>query len=145
MLLCSVFVIGSCAGVISYWCCVLRRPCVFENCWLPPSRWQTGRRVVNCNSFRLLLRSVYVIRCYVGVVSYWCCVQARPCVFENYWLPPADGRLVEGLWIVIPLVCYCVLFSQLVLVLVLYHTRSYAALRAADLGWIVGPGYSPGG
>ena len=29
-----------------------------------------------------------------------------------------------------------------------YHfpiTRSYAALRAADLDWIVGPGYSPGG
>ena len=25
------------------------------------------------------------------------------------------------------------------------HTRSYAALRAADLDWIVGPGYSPGG
>ena len=24
-------------------------------------------------------------------------------------------------------------------------TRSYAALRAADLGWIVGPGYSLGG
>ena len=24
-------------------------------------------------------------------------------------------------------------------------TRSYAALRAADLDWIVGPGYSPGG
>ena len=23
-------------------------------------------------------------------------------------------------------------------------TRSYAALRAADLDWIVGPGYSPG-
>ena len=26
-----------------------------------------------------------------------------------------------------------------------YHTRSYAALRAADLDWIVGPGYSSGG
>ena len=25
------------------------------------------------------------------------------------------------------------------------QTRSYAALRAADLGWIVGPGYSSGG
>ena len=25
------------------------------------------------------------------------------------------------------------------------YTRSYAALRAADLDWIVGPGYSPGG
>ena len=25
------------------------------------------------------------------------------------------------------------------------NTRSYAALRAADLDWIVGPGYSPGG
>ena len=25
------------------------------------------------------------------------------------------------------------------------HTRSYAALRAADLDWIVGPGYSFGG
>ena len=27
----------------------------------------------------------------------------------------------------------------------LIYTRSYAALRAADLDWIVGPGYSPGG
>ena len=25
------------------------------------------------------------------------------------------------------------------------NTRSYAALRAADLGWIVGPGYNSGG
>ena len=25
------------------------------------------------------------------------------------------------------------------------HTRSYAALRAADLDWIIGPGYSSGG
>ena len=25
------------------------------------------------------------------------------------------------------------------------NTRSYAALRAADLDWIVGPGYSLGG
>ena len=27
---------------------------------------------------------------------------------------------------------------------VIYNTRSYAALRAADLDWIVGPGYSFG-
>ena len=27
---------------------------------------------------------------------------------------------------------------------VFYKTRSYAALRAADLDWIVGPGYSLG-
>ena len=30
-------------------------------------------------------------------------------------------------------------------VLLIIITRSYAALRAADLDWIVGPGYSPGG
>ena len=28
---------------------------------------------------------------------------------------------------------------------IIINTRSYAALRAADLDWIVGPGYSPGG
>ena len=27
----------------------------------------------------------------------------------------------------------------------LYFTRSYAALRAADLDWIIRPGYSSGG
>ena len=30
-------------------------------------------------------------------------------------------------------------------VYILYITRSYAALRAADLDWIVGQGYSSGG
>ena len=30
-------------------------------------------------------------------------------------------------------------------VLNIFNTRSYAALRAADLKWIVGPGYSLGG
>ena len=29
--------------------------------------------------------------------------------------------------------------------IIIINTRSYAALRAADLDWIVGPGYSPGG
>ena len=29
--------------------------------------------------------------------------------------------------------------------LTIYYTRSYAALRAADLDWIIGPGYSSGG
>ena len=28
---------------------------------------------------------------------------------------------------------------------VFFLTRSYAALRAADLNWIIGPGYSSGG
>ena len=32
-----------------------------------------------------------------------------------------------------------------VIAIVITVTRSYAALRAADLDWIVGPGYSPGG
>ena len=27
---------------------------------------------------------------------------------------------------------------------ILIHTRSYAALQAADLDWIIGPGYSLG-
>ena len=27
-------------------------------------------------------------------------------------------------------------------IMLIMHTRSYAALRAADLDWIVGPGYS---
>ena len=32
-----------------------------------------------------------------------------------------------------------------ILIVIIIITRSYAALRAADLDWIVGPGYSPGG
>ena len=28
---------------------------------------------------------------------------------------------------------------------IIWDTRSYAALRAADLDWIIGPGYSLGG
>ena len=31
-----------------------------------------------------------------------------------------------------------------ILIVIIIITRSYAALRAADLDWIVGPGYSPG-
>ena len=30
-------------------------------------------------------------------------------------------------------------------IIIITFTRSYAALPAADLDWIVGPGYSPGG
>ena len=33
----------------------------------------------------------------------------------------------------------------LIIAVIIIITRSYAALRAADLDWIVGPGYSPGG
>ena len=33
----------------------------------------------------------------------------------------------------------------LLLVIIIIITRSYAALLAADLDWIVGPGYSSGG
>ena len=32
-----------------------------------------------------------------------------------------------------------------ILIVIIIITRSYAALRAPDLDWIVGPGYSPGG
>ena len=32
-----------------------------------------------------------------------------------------------------------------IMVITIIITRSYAALRAADLDWIVGPGYSLGG
>ena len=32
-----------------------------------------------------------------------------------------------------------------VIIIIIIITRSYATLRAADLDWIVGPGYSPGG
>ena len=35
--------------------------------------------------------------------------------------------------------------NQLFLLKIFILTRSYAALRAADLDWIVGPGYSLGG
>ena len=43
------------------------------------------------------------------------------------------------------LLCLPVLEDRLALVGVwLFPTRSYAALRAADLDWIVGPGYSLG-
>ena len=35
--------------------------------------------------------------------------------------------------------------SPMIIIIIIIITRSYAALRAADLDWIVGPGYSPGG
>ena len=35
--------------------------------------------------------------------------------------------------------------TEMVVMIVIMVTRSYAALRAADLDWIVGPGYSLGG
>ena len=37
-----------------------------------------------------------------------------------------------------------IMFIIIIIVLVIIKTRSYAALRAADLDWIVGPGYSLG-
>ena len=33
----------------------------------------------------------------------------------------------------------------IIIIIMIMITRSYAALRAADLDWIVGPGYSLGG
>ena len=35
--------------------------------------------------------------------------------------------------------------SMAIIGITVIGTRSYAALRAADLGWIVGPGYNLGG
>ena len=35
--------------------------------------------------------------------------------------------------------------TTIVIIIIIIITMSYAALRAADLDWIVGPGYSPGG
>ena len=35
--------------------------------------------------------------------------------------------------------------SGKIVALIIIYTRSYAALRAADLDWIVGPGYNSGG
>ena len=37
------------------------------------------------------------------------------------------------------------LYLCISLCLIVFCTRSYAALRAADLDWIIGPGYSSGG
>ena len=37
------------------------------------------------------------------------------------------------------------LYQMFMTINVIITTRSYAALRAADLDWIFGPGYSPGG
>ena len=37
------------------------------------------------------------------------------------------------------------LVVPVIIIIIIIITRSYAALRAADLDWIVGPGYSPGG
>ena len=38
-----------------------------------------------------------------------------------------------------------IIIIVIILIILIIITRSYAALRAADLDWIVGPGYSPGG
>ena len=113
VLSCSLF---SCHPALSFWWCIIlvlnasKALCIWK-LLVAPSRWQTGGRVVNCNSFSVLLCSVYIIRFCIVVLSYWYCVLRRPCVFENCRLPPADGGLVEGLWILIPLVCYCVMFT----------------------------------
>ena len=60
----------------------------------------------------------------------------------------------DQLWYV---ACYCSLLEcrkadngllelcQSILIYLFLLTRSYAALRAADLDWIIGPGYSSGG
>ena len=59
-----------------------------------PSRWQTGRRVVNFNSFSVLSCSVYVICCCVCVA----CLEDQVCLKIA-----ADSGLIEGSRVVIPL------------------------------------------
>ena len=51
---------------------------------------------------------------------------------SSYPLPPSFGPEKEN-----------ISFKQICVILTI--TRSYAALRAADLDWIVGQGYSSGG
>ena len=46
---------------------------------------------------------------------------------------------------IIIIVIIIIVFIFIFIMIIIIITRSYAALRAADLDWIVGPGYSPGG
>ena len=50
--------------------------------------------------------------------------------------PPLRGSFFAGIFMV-------TVVSTFIIIIIV--TRSYAALRAADLEWIVGPGYSLGG
>ena len=45
---------------------------------------------------------------------------------------------------IIIIVIIIIVFIFIFIMIIIIITRSYAALRAADLDWIVGPGYSPG-
>ena len=46
---------------------------------------------------------------------------------------------------IIIIVIIIIVFIFIFIMIIIIITRSYAALRAADLDWIVGPGYSLGG
>ena len=58
--------------------------------------------------------------------------------------PKQVGRGREGGWSESRAGAAEVIYSNRDLVVLFVFTRSYAALRAADLDWIVGPGYSLG-
>ena len=45
---------------------------------------------------------------------------------------------------IITIIIIMIITIIIIMIIIIIITRSYAALRAADLGWIVGPGYSPG-
>ena len=42
------------------------------------------------------------------------------------------------------IICILIILLNIIISIIII-TRSYAALRAADLDWIVGPGYNSGG
>ena len=54
-------------------------------------------------------------------------------------------QLVPNHWKETDMAQVIIVISVFIIIFNITNTRSYAALRAADLDWIVGPGYSPGG
>ena len=57
-----------------------------------------------------------------------------------------NGKL-RASWLALAIVgkrACCAIMLQVDTQVLFFYTRSYAALRAADLDWIVGPGYSSG-
>ena len=69
------------------------------------------------------------------------------CVFDYKWEKPLSVKHVAGHLTSLEhsrVDCQMLLNFYHLLFIIFYLTRSYAALRAADLDWIVGPGYSLG-
>ena len=62
--------------------------------------------------------------------------------------PLLVSKLYGGQFIIIIIIDIFIIITIIITIVIsitIIVTRSYAALRAADLDWIVGPGYSSGG